>query len=244
MLLIITACINPNENVNNLVLRDSNTRFKQYMECLEYFIKDSIFDKIIFCDNSNATFDTDYYYNLVQKQKKKLEIISFLGNVSSVSVRGKGYGEAEILNYVFEHSRMMKNEKFFVKVTGRLTIKNVNSILKKIDEKNNYFLPLQKLFKESCKKIDTRFYGMRTDIFIRYFTLIGEEINEKDGVSLEHVFHEVIQRNNIKYSLIPRYPRYVGLSGSTGVVYHYARFKKLKNVIKDINIMIRNALKN
>lgn len=53
---------------------------------------------------------------------------SFQGDVDAVRMKGKGYGEGEILAYLYENSSIMQRSRYYYKITGRLTINNIDKI--------------------------------------------------------------------------------------------------------------------
>ena len=61
IILIITGCINPNPNQGWLVLKNVDERLKQYVESIIFYIENSPFKGIVFCDNSNYVCDKITY---------------------------------------------------------------------------------------------------------------------------------------------------------------------------------------
>ncbi len=41
----------------------------------------------------------------------------------------KGYGEGEIISYALNNSKYLKNSESFYKLTGGLTVENINDVL-------------------------------------------------------------------------------------------------------------------
>ena len=52
MVAIITGTISPSEQMRQLALKNTEERLKQYIDALEFLIREKTFLKIIFCDNS------------------------------------------------------------------------------------------------------------------------------------------------------------------------------------------------
>ena len=234
MLGIITGTVCPSEDVKQLVLKDRTDRLKQYEESIEFFIDSEAFDKIIFCDNSN--FDIKNFEKLEKKAELKgieLEVLSFQGDIQGVKTHGKGYGEGEIMKYIMNHSKLINQEEFLVKITGRLKVDNIKAIVQRIKKESVYFNIPNRTRRDMY---DTRMYGMPVSCFKRYFIDIYPKVDDDNGVFLEHVYTDVLLKNNMKVKNFPRYPRIVGVSGSNGLIYDYTEWKcRIKDILSNIN---------
>lgn len=113
MLAIITGTIRPANLANQLKICNEEERLSQYAESLKFFIESKAFNKIIFCENSNyGTEGLAALEEMARDNGVRLEILSFQGNVQQVERHGKGYGEGEIMEYVFDHSELVREEPF------------------------------------------------------------------------------------------------------------------------------------
>lgn len=234
MLAIITGTIRPASQMRQLVLRDEEERLKQYEEGIRFLIDSGAFTKVVFCENSN--FGTEKLSYLVQKAKNagvELEVLSFQGNVEDACVHGKGYGEGEIMSYAFSHSSLLKTEAYFVKITGRLKIDNIEDIVKHMREHRTYFNIPNRTRRDIY---DTRFYGMPISQFKDCFLSAYRQVMDEGGMILEVVYTQVLRNCGIKVSNFPRYPRIVGMSGSGGLIYGYTEWKcKIKDLLSQFN---------
>ena len=234
MLAIITGTIRPSAQMKHLALRDEEERLKQYEESIRFYLKSQAFEKIVFCENSNyGTEKISYLTELAAKDGVELELLSFQGNVEKACIQGKGYGEREILDYVFSHSSLAKTETYFVKITGRLKVDNIKGIAKRLKQQKTYFnIP-------NCTRrdiYDTRIYGMPVNQFKDYFLSSYEQVMDEQGFILEMVYTQILQNYDMKVSNFPRYPRIVGISGSGGLDYKYTEWKcKIRDVLSQIN---------
>lgn len=234
MLAIITGTIRPTNLVTQLKIRNEEERLFQYLESLKFFIESKAFTKIIFCENSNygagglATLE-----EMARDNGVKLEILSFQGDIQQVERQGKGYGEGEILDYVFDHSDLVEREPFFIKITGRMKVMNIQRLVSVMKPEKSYFnIPnstLRTLY-------DTRIYGMPTEQFKRCFREVYHKVWDNQGIYLEHIYTQTLKENGIKVTNFPRYPRIVGISGSTGGSYTYVEWKcKIKDIFSRLN---------
>ena len=238
MLLIITACVKPSLCVKDLALRDETIRLRQYIDAMKFFLEQEHVTDIIFCDNSNADFETNSLYEYAKIKNKNLEILKFQVDDLIVSERGKSYGEFCIMDFIMEQSTLIMKHNFFLKITGRLIVQNFEKIVKKITMNNNYFVCLGNPIDFRNKKIDTRFYGMRIEDYSCLREKLRTLINESAGYTLEKSFYKGIEEAQIQYRMLPYYPQYKGISGSTGINYTDTKLKTVKFACKNFMIKV------
>ena len=212
--LIITGTINPVKQ-NFCALNDSNERKKQYLECIEYFIKSSSLVNIVYCDNSNTHISEEKkLIELAKKMRKSFEWIAFAGDNATVSrLNNKGYGEGEILDYVMDHSEIAKSADAIVKITGRLIVKNFNEILENTKTSKSYF---NRDIYHGRKCLDTRFYIINKQTFVEHCYHINKKMLTTNE-PIEHLYYKSLPRGG--YKCLPRFPDIYGMSGATGKNY-------------------------
>lgn len=212
--LIITACIKPNVSMRFLNLLDENIRLSQYIDSLRFYLEKTSVKNIVFSDNSNYPYDYTEEKKLAEKYHKNLEIYSFSGNAENAVNLGKGYGEGEILDYIFRNSKLLQN-KTCIKVTGRLKVLNIDSIIKRI--KNNRIYMNNNLF--GLGSIDTRCYIIAEKQYRKYYLEEYKKVNDEKGLSIEVIFAKRNKQIKEKIYNIPLYPAISGISGSSGISY-------------------------
>lgn len=234
MLAIITGTIRPALQMSQLVLRDEKERLKQYEESIQFLLQSQAFSKVVFCENSNyGTDKISYLMEMAKENNVELELLSFQGNMEESCIHGKGYGEGEIMSYVFSHSKLIRTETYFVKITGRLKVDNVKDIVSRMNKEKTYFNIPNRTRRDIY---DTRIYGMPISQFKEYFLDSYEQVMDDQGMILETVYTGILQSHHIKVSNFPRYPRIVGESGSGGLSYEYTEWKcKIRDVLSQIN---------
>lgn len=223
---LLTATIKPQENIPFLSLKNEKIRLNQYLESIVFWLSRREVNNIIFCDNSNFDFNFDNLIKLSNDKGKKIEFLKFEGSKKS-TIYGKGYGEGEIIKYAIKNSKLLQNESFFYKVTGRLIVKNFDffSFLNK--KNSNVF------FLSSKNSVDTRFFKVDKSFYIDYLIDEYKKVNDKEGYYLEHVFYEKLSNYKGLLSKSPIMPYIIGISGSTGAKYknniikHFCRNIKL-----------------
>lgn len=234
MLAIITGTVSPCPQMSHLVLRDEEERLKQYEDSIESMLCSRAFSGVVFCENSNyGTEKMSYLVKIAEENGVELELLSFQGNEEKACIHGKGYGEGEIMDYVFSHSKLLETESFFIKITGRLTIDNVKAIVSRMKPQRTYF----NIPNRTIRNIyDTRIYGMSIKQFKDYFLDSYDQVMDDRGIFLETVYTHILQEYGIKVYNFPRYPRIMGVSGSGGLVYTYTEWKcKIKDLLSVMN---------
>lgn len=231
--LLITAAISPQE-VKYLKLRNPNIRLEQYIDSLKFYITSTEVKKIVFCDNSNYNFDKRELLLLAKKHGKKVEIIQFEGNQKSIRFYGKGFGEGEIIKFALGNSRLLKSADYFIKVTGRLKITNINNILKGLNANRVYFN--KSIIEYKC--IDTVLYCIPKKIYVKYFLNAYQKVYDRKGIYIEHVFRDIITDNNIFIYNIPYYPNIKGDRGTVARPYQENMFieKHFYNLLSKLNL--------
>ena len=230
MLAIITGTIRPNGQVGQLVLKNEAERLQQYKDALLFTVQSKAFTKVIFCENS--AYNMECLTELKEEATKcevELELLSFAGNIKNVLMHGKGYGEGEIMDYVFANSKLLQNEPYFVKITGRLKIVNIKNICRRLCRERCYFNIPNRTIRDFY---DTRLYAMPTAVFTEYFRNVYTEVWDNEGIYLEKVYTKILEEKKIRVKNFPRFPRIIGISGSLGYNYGYTEWKcKIKDVI-------------
>lgn len=221
--------------MKQLTLRDENERLGQYEESIRFFLNSRAFSKVIFCENSNyGTDEISGLWKVAEDNGVQMELLSFQGNTEEACIHGKGYGEGEIMKYVFSHSQIALAEPYFVKITGRLKVDNIRDIVIRMDQNKTYFNIPNRTRRDIY---DTRIYGMPISQFKELFMDSYEQVMDDKGIFLEKIYTRMIQNSKIEVANFPRYPRIVGMSGSGGAVYTYTEWKCcLKDIFSRMNL--------
>ncbi len=231
--LVITGCVSPNANVPYLALKDKDKRRRQYIDSIEYYIKESEFEKIIFCDNSGAEAE-EGLFELASVYSKKFEWLYYVGDSDNTMKYGKGFSEGEIVRYVLDNSKLMASCSKFIKITGRLKVVNINSF-KKLSRKNRSYFELRGSI------LDSRCYLARKEDYNRYLLEAYKEVDDNKGRYLEIVYNEIVKSTDKVFYPLPFALNIVGESGSSGAKYYDSFFiHALKNVKRFFTAIIWN----
>lgn len=221
MLLLITGCVQVDKNMPFVKITDKNNRLDAYFETVRWAIEDTIFDKIVFCENSNFEYDFAKYEKMAKKANKVFEYLTFTGDSKTSNQKGKGYGEGEIISFALTNSELLKDEEFFCKITGRLKVSNVNLLLKSTNL--NYFMN-----KRLLKEVDTRFYGIKKKDFLYALKDSYKDVDDYHNYYLEHAYYHDLNTKKIKYRAFYERPLFIGVAGSTGRIYEDKRWRNEK----------------
>lgn len=122
--LLLTACVNPG-GMPFTALTDTDQRLHQYLDALDFYLKETSLP-IVFCENTGVDISSRY---ISAVRSGRLECLCFDGNHFD-HAKGKGYGEALIMDYAFCHSQFLAHCEMVVKVTGRLKVENIDRLLR------------------------------------------------------------------------------------------------------------------
>lgn len=206
--ILLTGCINPNGMVYT-ALNNIEERKEQYVNAINFYLKETCLP-IVFTENSGTDISTLFQDSI---DSGRLECLSYLGNQNKE--KGKGYGEAEIIEFTLNNSRFIDDNSIVIKITGRLIINNVSSILKHLN-KHCDFVSCQ--FHSDLKFADSRII-CASKSFYKFFLHFKNRINDNEGVYFENVLCEAIIHSSIRYVPFDIEPNISGMSGSTGEMY-------------------------
>lgn len=232
--ILLTACINPN-GMAFTRLTDPTERKRQYVEAVDFYLKNTRLP-IVFAENSNSDISCLFPNQI---SIGRLEIITFKGNEDKY--RGKGYGEAEIIEYAIAHSKFIKDNCFLIKITGRLIVENIRSIFHV-----HRVLKLNKAIQFSTNS-KFKFADSRLVIFplsfVKCFLNRKLQIDDSKGAYFEHVLLNTIKEEQTFYYLpFLVEPQILGISGSTGKEYNF-KYNTLYNQAMYLNYQLWLVLK-
>jgi len=210
IVLLLTGCINPGD-MPFTHLKNKDERMRQYKNAIDYYLRETDYP-IVFAENSNTDISENYHKDIYEG---RIEFITFDGNNNKQ--KGKGYGEAYIIEYALKETTLISKNDLIVKITGRLIIENINDVIKKT-------FPLQKKGSITCsfhsdlQFADSRIFCAPQD-FLHVFVSHKDEINDYQNIYFEHILAKYALSS--KLALYPFWiePIINGESGSTGIKY-------------------------
>lgn len=223
-IVLLTASIDPAASNTPLTqITNAQVRLDQYIRNINRLIESRAFDVIIFCENTNYVFDHTALLEKAGNNKVEIEFLRFTGNYSKVSELGKGYGEGEIIKYAIENSKYLKENAVFYKLTGRIFITNIKQIVRMDQQKDVIFIKAQR----TASVIDARFFKTSVTFFKEHLISVFTEVNDHQKNYLEMVYFKKLSKVDgiQKFS---EFPKFTGLSGSTGEKYDQSAYEYLK----------------
>ena len=213
--ILLTACVNPC-GMSDTALQDPDVRAEQYRQALDFYIKETNLP-IVFCENTMYDMSVDYKQYI---DSGRLEFLTFDGN-NYDKQRGKGYGEAVIMKYAVEHSNLIRNSKYIIKITGRLIVTDIKRI------SSSPLLCLNNLFRSNIKEkfISTYLFVARPQLLQKLVNKSQELIWEDSPTNdlIEHHWFRALTRdsdfNDTTYVQFFQIPKVAGVSGTTGERY-------------------------
>ena len=214
-IILLTACVNPG-GMPYTVVSDAKQRLNQYLLALQFYLQNTSCP-IVFVDNSNM--DKTPFLEYESQYGSRLEILSFDGN--KVKTQGKGLGEMEIIEYALIHSKfnLLLDKHRIVKITGRLIVRNINSLLK-CDKWHLY--PYKSIVchvNSDLTFADSRIF-ISLGSFMNLLVKQKKYLNDTKGIYFEHLLcQQIKQQKTFTFFPFITEPHFEGISGSTGIKY-------------------------
>jgi len=228
-IVLLTGCINPN-GMSQTLLQDPKSRHNQYVKTLDYYLLKTD-KKILFIENSNIDLSSEFEGYI---KAGRIEILTFDGNSYDKKL-GKGYGEMLIIEYAVNNSKFFNESDFIIKITGRLQILNIRSILKQFDNVSpkSIIVNLQK----TLTYADSRCWAGSKSFFINYLLKYKNIVNDSDNIHFENALTKAVHLaiiHDYKFSFLNTLPRYSGISGTKNEKYNNSLMYWLPLYIKHV----------
>lgn len=200
--LLLTATIIPQTDYE-LVLKNSNKRYFQYIDNLVNLISKSNFSEFIFCENSLADItDKEMIESLCSFYWKKIEFLSFKWNDKLIKKYTRAYGDQEIIEYALDNSEILKNRKWFYKITWRYKVKNINEIVKTWELMETVFIK----WWIWMKTVHTCFFKVSKEYFKWHFYWKYKQLENYPNNSLEYLYYDKIKQSWVNLNINNLHP--------------------------------------
>jgi hypothetical protein len=183
---------------------------------------------IVVCEGSN--FPEEQFRNAVAPTRRRLSFEYVSRPTAAGAARGKGRAEVELMATALSESQSLVGVDRFLKVTGRLVIRNGEALVKRILDQPT--LPaVQVNLHNRLAYADSRVFLFSRTFFYRDLYPRRDQISDADETWLEHVLARATLAHAATggdWDLLPL-PLWVrGVAGTTGKEYrdtavHYAR---------------------
>lgn len=132
--ILLTSTVNV-QNKNYLFQTDKKERLNTYVKSIKQWLNNTSFN-IVLVENSGYLFEelNDYLikykdrFEIISFEESKLDEAKYLKNNNS-----KGESEIFAINYAFNHSKLLQNSTFIIKITARYFIPELHEYLESYD---------------------------------------------------------------------------------------------------------------
>lgn len=213
---LLTASVVCNDP--NTTLKSSGERRQSYVNAISNWLTQTSMKSVVICENTGDTGLGEAVHEVAAAQSKKVEYLTYVGDAAMVQLRGKGYGDGEIIEYALENSKVLKEDDGgFFKVTGRLNVANFDEIKRRLRGTENCFNLMSTVFR--CdRQVDTRFFYVQQGYYRERLLAAYKSVDDQNGRYLEHQFYSVLA-GDPHVKRFPRQPEIVGASATMGKKY-------------------------
>lgn len=199
-------------NVNNAIT-DVNERLRQYDYSIRKYIMDSVFDKIVFAENSGFDFDSEKYEELARKYSKDFEYVKCPSYVEETIEYGKGYGEITLINDAIRSSKILRSTDVVYKLTGRIFLRNSKNIVKTYNDHSNEFLVI-----ENEKWCYTHIFKVAINDYFQVLQGAYEDM-KKTRLNIEHTYYSRLRYADMDIGSFRVWPSFEGVMGENNHSY-------------------------
>lgn len=220
--LLITGTIRPLVKIKHC---DPQVRCTEYMRNLERYICQTMFERIIFAENSGYPVDYSELHTKAESLGKEFLVLDVSKNADNGTM---STGEARILQQALVLCPFLKDEDFVWKVSGRVFIRNANQVLRRSEKRRrNLFL-----YAPRYDSLQTWFCRVKVGDLKRFF-LTEEAVEMMRCGCIEYAWMDIwkANREQIMVGRFPVYPDAEGIN-SSGSPYTLSKYKLfVKNLL-------------
>lgn len=214
--LFLTASIDP-KGCWYLKRSDPKVRERDYIDSLKKWLRKTDYP-IVFCENSN--YDLSKIIKITElfvKSGRKIEFIQFSGNDYLRSL-GKGYGEGLVIKYAIEHSKLLSQYDYIIKVTGRTFVDNIKSSIRFLELNPDIaVMHDRKVIWEGKHQIASRIFIAKLKFIRDYLLKYLGTVNDEANFYLEHALYNSVTdavKDGSREACFKEKPHLVGRSGT------------------------------
>jgi hypothetical protein len=223
IVILLTGTINAS-NIPNLKMTDAQKREDEYFKSIKKWL--ALPNPVVFCENSN--YNSEKINSLTKGlSSEKFEYLKF---TTTQSYLGKGHGEAEIIEFAFKNSQLLKGDVLICKSTGKNYVINAKAIINKMSSAPYCFNMVTAIMKRSLTFADSRFFFFEKQFYYTCLLKNLDKIDEQNGIYFEHILARSIHCamcQNKTWNMLPELPFYEGYYGSDGTRYNNFVAKKI-----------------
>lgn len=220
--ILLTGCVNPC-GMSRTALQDPQVRKQQYLAAIRFYLSNTCIP-IVFVENTNTDISSEFS----SVDGSKIEFITFSGNDFD-KTKGKGYGEALMIEHALKTSLFINKDSIVIKITGRLMIENFEELIREIKSPNCIYANLVRGKYGLERK--SYFFCAPSNFLKDYFLPSKDKINDSAGVYFErHLYNMSIEwvKDGGRAKEFKQPILVDGISGSTGKKYSTERNPRIK----------------
>ena len=225
--LLLTATVRP-ADVIFCDRADVDLRLADYLHAFRFWLGEPLVRRIVLVENSG--FDLQPFRTMAAQRKfadKQVEILGFTQEPFDRNL-GKSFGEALIIRHALSNSRLLREDGYVIKGTGRYVPTNFYKVLPRVASDPPDFVVSN--FHGYPHLGDSRFFLCAKEFLLEYLLPEVPQINDGKGVFFEHALANAIanaRRDGRKWSEWPGGGLLVdGVQGSTNTLYLYPAWKR------------------
>lgn len=210
--LLITSAIHV--SAPGTKLADPGERLDLTLKGIERWLRTPAVDSLVVVDGSGFDYSSQLA-ELSRGSQKNVEFLAFRNNAGLVRVKGKGYGEGEIVLHALTHSKTLSEAPVFAKCTAKLYVRNYAKCLAVFNGKFMCGI----YGKNSIRCLDTRFYISSREFWLKHFADAHFRVDDPHGYYIEHSYLDRLRENGARGFTLPVPPLIEGRSGSDNIEY-------------------------
>jgi hypothetical protein len=219
--IVLTAAIIVSTGPN--AVTEADIRKQQYLTALRYY---SRFAPVYFLENSGYDLLNDAEFTAIPGVR--LRQIPAQANEG----RGKGYREFHSLDLWYDAEAQPPAR--VLKITGRYLFANIADLLAECRDTPEDVLLFDRYGGDQMAL--TYIFSVSAAGYAKYLRGLYREVNDPDGVWIEHVVYRALAKHGAQCRLFRHEPDIGGISGSSGQEMRAGRFKFfLKQAARSVN---------
>jgi hypothetical protein len=221
VVLLMTATIDI-KGMPNAYPTVAEQRQEDYYRSLRYYVTHHPrLKKIVFVENSGWPLDRVREAIEENPHRKRVEFVSLNCN-DFPRVFGKGYGESLLMERGILLSELVKESKYIAKITGRIYLQNLTTILESFNTYHQCFCDFKEPYykrltrdSQAISYADTRFLVFSRSFYTRYLQQMHNTHREGCFYS-EHQYRRAIELASRSTPVLCRFrvePKFAGIAG-------------------------------
>jgi hypothetical protein len=215
---LITTANKPPVGMPFLQMTDSVMRTIAAKAALYFWVSQGV-EQIVLADATGTNLLTEQEEAEIDNSETRIEQINYTQSSEEVVKKGKGYGEAKLIEYAINNSELLARAEHFFKCTGKLYVRNFPAIAGGIKDNKVSNLFWRYLGDGSFMQpwADCRFYYTSKNFARNHLLPAYFKSDDQADVVCEQYIHEALERN-MQVGRSPR-PLITGYAGATGEPY-------------------------